>query len=122
MTKNVGPARGKLRILRTAELSPDRHAVFCFMDRSIGVLDGADTPAALVMLGHPQLGTRRPQMLESCLHMRLIGPRGIQTHGCNCCDNNDTNFQCFHGLRLISCSSEVKADRGLRIDGGARIS
>ena len=59
---------------------------------SVYVRQRAHTPAALVMLGNSELSPRGAQMLESRLHMRLVGPGRSQPHGSNSGDENDTNF------------------------------
>ena len=42
-------------------------------DGSFYIRQRTRTPAALVMLGNSELSPRSAQMLESCLHMRLVG-------------------------------------------------
>jgi len=56
----------------TAWLSADGHAVFCFADGAIGILNRADTPAAFVMLSYFKLRARGAEIFQCAAHMRLV--------------------------------------------------
>jgi hypothetical protein len=65
-------ATGKPRILRTAELSRERHSSFSIGDGSINV--GKSTHDR-------ELGPRRAQMIERPMHVWLIRSRGTEVEG-----------------------------------------
>ena len=83
-------ARGKLAFSERLELSGGSDASFRFGYRSVYVRNCAIAPAAFVMLRRSELGARRTQMLESRLHVRLIGSRKIHIHRSNGCKNDQT--------------------------------
>ena len=56
----------------------------------VHVCKRAHAPAALVMFSDSELSPRGAQMLESCLHVWLVGTGRRQPHRGNRSDENDT--------------------------------
>jgi hypothetical protein len=67
------------------------HAILCVGNGTIHVLDRAYTPAALVMLGGLELSAGIAQESQGPSHVGLVRPHGIQTHGRDRNDDNETN-------------------------------
>jgi hypothetical protein len=66
------------------------HPAFGFGNRPIHVFDGLRTPTTLVMLSASELGSGSTKMLESRMHVRLVGAHGTETHSCHHGENDDT--------------------------------
>lgn len=100
-----------------ARLLPrESHSSFGIANCSIDMFERTHAPSAFVVFGALELSPRSAQVLQSCPHVRLIGPNRIQTGGENYGNDSETGFQYFHPARSKQSRYQVKLRNCFRMD------